>query len=39
MFPLSDNEFVMNILISSIAGVLNTLFTTILSLILGLGTE
>lgn len=36
MFPLADNEFVINILIGSIASVLNTLFTTILSLILGL---
>ena len=39
MFPLADNEFVINILISSVASVLNTLFTTILSLILGLPTS
>ena len=38
MFPLSENEFVINILIASIASVLNTLFTTVLSAILGLPT-
>jgi hypothetical protein len=39
MFNLADNEFVINILIASVASVLNTLFTTVLSAILGLPTS
>lgn len=39
MFPLRDNEFVVNILISSIGSVLFTLFNTIFALILGLPTS
>ena len=37
MFPLADNEFVINISVVSLASVPNTLFTTVLSQILGLG--
>ena len=39
MFPLSENEFVINILISSVASVLFTFFNTVLSVILGLPTS
>jgi hypothetical protein len=39
MFPLHENEFVMNILIASIAGVLNNFFSTLLALIFGLPTS
>jgi len=37
MFSVVNSPFVINILIASVASVLNTLFTTILSALLGLG--
>lgn len=39
MFPISENEFVINILISSIGSVLFSFFNAVLSAILGLPTS